>query len=146
MSAGNELIEYNHLHSEMGAVYHEAALRAGLSDSVMNILYTVVTLGEDCTQATICALSGISRQTINSAIRKLEREGMVYLENQGGKHRPIRLTQKGQALAQEKVLPMVRAEEAIFAAWPQEDREALMRLTRQYLEDFKKNLEEVQRL
>ena len=38
MSAGNELKEYNHLHSEMGAVYHEAALRAGLSDSVMNIL------------------------------------------------------------------------------------------------------------
>ena len=37
----NDMKRFNHLISEIDAVYHEAALKLGLSDSAMLILYTV---------------------------------------------------------------------------------------------------------
>ena len=135
-----EFKEYNYLHSEIGSLYHEAALAVGLSDSVMNILYTITTYGSECTQSNISWLTGISRQTINSAIRRLEQDGILYLEEINRKNKTIRLTEKGQALVDEKVMPMMAAELAVFENWSQEDREALLRLTQKYLNDFRYNL------
>lgn len=135
-----EFKEYSYLQSEIGSLYHEAAQKAGLSDSVMNILYTVTTYGAACTQSNICRLTGISRQTINSAIRKLEREGILYLEEGSRRKKAICLTEQGQALVEEKVLPTMAAEKAVLEGWSREEREELLRLTRKYLSDFKRNL------
>lgn len=139
-NAAAEFKEYCYLHSEIGAMYHDAALQAGLPDSVMNILFTVSTFGAECTQSNICRLTGIPKQTVNSAVRKLERSGILYLEEEGRKNKILRLTEAGQALVEEKVMPMMRAEQAIFAAWPEDERQALLRLTRKYLQDFQNNL------
>ncbi|MBQ7801825.1 MAG: winged helix-turn-helix transcriptional regulator [Oscillospiraceae bacterium] len=135
-----EFREYCFLHCEIPELYHEAAMRAGLSDSVMNILYTISVFGDDCTQSSISRLTGIPRQTINSAIRKLEREGILYLEEITRKTKIIRLTAQGQALTDEKVLPIIRAEQAVFEAWTPEERRTLLSLTRKYFHDFQRNL------
>jgi len=134
-----EFKEYNSIHCEMAPLYHEAALEAGLSDSVLNILYTLVIYGNECTQSNISRLTGISRKTIHSAIRKLEAEGHILLETTG-KSRPITLTDRGWALVQEKVLPLMQAENAVLESWSPEDRNALLRLSRKYMEDFQANL------
>ena len=140
-----DLQEFWYLACEIDAIYHQAALRVGLSDSVMNILYTLSTFDGTCTQSDICKLSGDGRQTIHSAIRKLEQEGLVYLEKSHRKNRPIFLTEKGKLLAQEKVLPLLYAEHAAFAAWPRQERQELLRLTRKYVEGFRKNLSRTQK-
>lgn len=132
--------EYIYLASEINALYHEAALQAGLSDSVMNILYTVLVFGDECTQSNICKLTGISRQTINSAIRKMEQEDILYLEDADNKRRRIRLTERGQELAEEKVMPVMDAEHAVFDCWSEQERQEFLRLTRKYLKDFKEKL------
>ena len=72
--------QYTHLAGEINALYHEAAVKMGMSDSIQNILYVVCEKGDVCQQSDISKLTGISRQTINSAIRKLEKENIVYLE------------------------------------------------------------------
>ena len=62
----------NHLQCEMSAVYHEMSLSVGQSDSVIQILYTICDSGgESCLLHDICNLTGLPKQTINSAIRKL---------------------------------------------------------------------------
>lgn len=136
-----EFKEYNDLHCEIGALFHDAAQRVGLSDSVMNILYTVTTYGVECTQSNISKLTGISRQTINSAIRKLESDGILFLQG-GRKNKAICLTERGQCLVAEKVIPVVEAEKSALASWTPEERKMLLYLTRKYVEDFKKNLNE----
>ena len=65
--------EYTYLAGEINSLYHEAALKMCVSDSVMNILYVICEKGNKCCQSEISKLTGISRQTINSAIRKLKR-------------------------------------------------------------------------
>ena len=56
----------------------------GVSDRVQNILYVICEKGTQCLQSEISKLTGISRQTINSAIRKLEKEDIIYLEQGRG--------------------------------------------------------------
>lgn len=65
--------KYTYLAGEINALYHEAAVKMGISDSVQNILYVLCEKGGKCLQSEISKLTGISRQTINSAIRKLEK-------------------------------------------------------------------------
>ena len=69
--------QYTYLAGEINALYHEAAVKAGISDSIQNILYVICENGTSCLQSEISKLTGISRQTINSAIRKLEKEDNV---------------------------------------------------------------------
>ena len=76
---------FNYLLGEMDAVYHEMALKLGLSDSAMIILYTICDQGDGCLLQNICRYSGMSKQTANSAIRKLEAEGIIYLESAGSR-------------------------------------------------------------
>ena len=88
--------EYTYLAGEINALYHEAAVKMGVSDSTMNILYVLCEKGDACLQSEISKLTGISRQTINSAIRKLEKDGIIYLKQGEGRNTIVCLTEKGK--------------------------------------------------
>ncbi len=88
--------QYAYLAGEINALYHEAAVKMGISDSVQNILYVLCEKGGQCPQSEISKLTGISRQTINSAIRKLEKKEIVYLEPGKGRNTILCLTEKGK--------------------------------------------------
>ena len=59
-----QLQYYNLLTSEIDEAYHNAALKLGLSDSAMVILYTLCSRENPCPLLEIARLTGISRQTI----------------------------------------------------------------------------------
>ena len=41
IKSNSEMIRFNNLNSEIFALYHEASVKLGLSDSAMQIFYTV---------------------------------------------------------------------------------------------------------
>ena len=84
----------------------------------------------------------MSKQTINSALRKLEAQGTVYLEASGGRKKTVCLTESGKALAERTVARLIEVENDIVAAWTQEDREQYLALTQRYLNDFKEKTRE----
>ena len=88
-------IEYNHLYKEFDDIYHDAALNASLSDSAFDILYGIFELGDGCLQRDICRTSCIPKQTINSAIRKMEANGWIELKPGKGRSMQIFLTDTG---------------------------------------------------
>lgn len=77
----DKIYQINCLTEEVDSLYHQAALKLGVSDSVMFVLYMLHIGGEKCLLYDIYKLSGISKQTINSAIRKLENDGIYILRN-----------------------------------------------------------------
>lgn len=133
-----KLKRYNYLIGETEATYHEISLKLGLSDSAMKILYAICDNGKSCLLQEICRSSGMSKQTVNSAIRKLENEGIVYLENVGQKAKNVCLTESGKELVQKTALRVIEIENSIFESWREEDVEFYLRLTEQYLVDLKK--------
>lgn len=124
---------FNYLLGEMDAVYHEMALKLGLSDSAMIILYTICDQGDGCLLQNICRYSGMSKQTANSAIRKLEAEGIIYLEPAGSRHKKVCLTEAGRDLAERTAKRIMQAENEIFASWPEADVEKYLELTEHFL-------------
>lgn len=128
-----EMRRYNHLVGEIDGVYHEMALKLGLSDSAMLVLYTLCVQGDACPLREICRSSGLSKQTVNSALRKLEAEGTVYLAPTSAKSKTVCLTEAGRALAAETAGQIIRLENEIFDAWPREDVARYLDLTERYL-------------
>lgn len=143
--SSKDMKRFNHLLGEIEAVYHEMALKFGQSDSVMNILYTICDYGESCPLQEICRRSGISKQTINSGLRKLETEGIVYLEQTGARGKNVCLTEKGKALARNTAIRVIEAENGILASWPKEDVEKYLELTERFLIAIKEKAKEIDR-
>ena len=135
-----EMRRFNYLISETNAAYHEAALKLGMSDSVMQILYTICNSGDSCQLGEICSLSGISKQTVNSALRKLEAGEIVYLEASVGRKKRVCLTDKGRALAAGTEVRLMEIENSILESWPKEEVEQYLELTRKYLEAVREKL------
>lgn len=77
----SNLREYNRIYKEVNDIYRDAASKFGLSNSVFDILYTICEVGEGCLQKDVCDATFIPKQTVNSAIRKLEQEGYLTLSN-----------------------------------------------------------------
>lgn len=133
---------YSYLTSEIDTLYHEAALKLGVSDSAMRILYSICMSGETCPLSEIVRLSGISKQTISSALHKLEREGIVRLSAEGKKKR-VCLTDAGKDLAGRTALRILQVEDEIFTSWTEEECAAYMELTEKYLRAFKEKIGEL---
>lgn len=136
-----QMKRFNLLLSEIDTAYHDAALRLGMSDSAMLILYTLCSCGGECMLGDIT--SGASKQTINSALRKLESEGIVYLEVFEGRKKKVHLTEKGRQLAGDTVFRVIEAENVIFASWSDEEKRIYIELTQRYLADFKEKVKEL---
>lgn len=128
-----EIKRYNYLISEIDSAYHELSLKFGLSDSAMKILYAVCDNGEGCLLQDISFYTGISKQTINSAIRKLEREDIIYLEPLNAKSKKVYFTDKGKRLAENTAYRVLRMEDDIFASWGKDDVDKYLELTEKYL-------------
>lgn len=138
-----DLKRFNYLTNEIDAAYHEASWKLGISDSAMIILYTICVNGEECLLSDITRLSGIRKQTINSALRKLEREQVVYLEDIGGRKKKICLTDQGKALVKDTVWKIVKMENEIFEEWEENECKQYIALTQKYLDSFKEKVKEL---
>lgn len=131
----------NCLTEETDSLYHQAAVRLGVSDSVLFILYMIYINGERCLLYDIYKSSGISKQTINSAIRKLEEQEIVYLEKQGGKNKTVCLTQKGKTYANKTAEKLLDAEYNAFSNWSEEEIEVYLRLIQKYNSSLREQIQ-----
>lgn len=81
--------------------------------------------------------SGLSKQTVNTSVHKLERAGYVELRVEHGRGTHLHLTEAGRVLVTKRIRPVARAEEAAFAAMAPGECEELLRLSRVYLEHLR---------
>lgn len=132
---------FNHLLGEIDAVYHELNWRLGLSDSAMVVLYTICDNGGCCLLQDICRRSGLSKQTVNSALRRLEADGILYLEAAGSKAKNVCLTESGKDFADQTAGQIIKAENEIFDSWSQEDLDKYLELTEAFLAALRQKAE-----
>lgn len=139
------LNKFNYLFGETEAAYHEVSLKMGYPDSAMKILYAICDNGGSCPLRTIRRRSGLSKQTMNSAIRKLEGEDILYLEQDGPRAKNAHLTAHGRAVAEETAMRILQIEKDIFACWTEEEVQIYLRLTERYLADFRERTARLER-
>ncbi len=135
----------NCLSNDMNLLYHQAARRLGVSDSVLCVLYMINEKGDRCLLYDICCESGISKQTINSAIRKLESEKILYLEQDKGKTKRICLTEKGKKYTSETAACLFEAECNAFKDWSDEEFDLYLSLMKKYNDSFRVQVKKIER-
>ena len=133
----------NYLNAELNALYHHASLKLGLTDSAAMVLYTIYDNGENCLLSDIYKQSGVSKQTVNSAIRKLEKERIIYLEQNSGRTKKVVLTDTGKEYVQKTVARLFDAEAAAFASWTEEEINAHIGFMEKYIDSFREQIEKL---
>ena len=134
------LKEYNHIYKEANDIYHEIARKLQLSDSALDIFYTIFEMGDNCLQRDICKASCMPKQTVNSSIRKLQTDGYLTLSPGKGRSMHIHLTASGKKLIQEKLVPLIRIENDAFEDMTVEECEQLIHLNVKYNQALRSRL------
>lgn len=124
---------YNQTYKEMCDLYHEIAQNMGLSDSAFDVLYAMCELKDGCLQKDICDRSYLTKQTVHSAVRKLIGQEVLRTESGKGRDMHLFLTEKGRALAERTVKPLMEQERTVFASMTPEEGQTLVRLTQKYV-------------
>ena len=129
----------NCLLSEMDAAYHEAAQRQGHNDSTSRILSMPCA---SLARPRRCVPS-VRAPVVNSALRKLEADGILYLEPSGARSKRVCLTEAGLRVADATAGRLIRLENSIFDEWPAEDVQQYLGLMERYLQAFRCKLPEL---
>ncbi len=108
---------------ERKSIYHEVAAKYGLSETTLWILYYISEFEEDQTQQDLCRQCFYPKQTINTAITGLAKDGLVELIPIPGtrNHKRIHLTPTGREFAARTAHPLKAAEEAAYGRFSEEE-------------------------
>lgn len=134
----------NGLANELDVLYHQAAKKFGVADSVLMVTYMIHEKGDGCLLYDICSESGLSKQTINSAIRKLEQDQVLYLEQDKGKTKRIRLTETGKVFVAQTATRLMEAEYSAFQDWTDEECSMYLKLMEKYNNAFRSEIEKME--
>lgn len=136
--------EFNQINGRIENVYHEAAVKMGLPDSEFWILYTLRVHEDSCLQTVLCRETGMTKSTVNSALKKMEKEELLLMCPGGGRNTRIRLTEQGISLAERTVDRLIEMENCIYTGWTGEEQELLMKLNREFLEQMEMQIKKYQ--
>lgn len=143
-----QLTVFNQIHKEMDIVYHNYAKGFGLSDTAFWILYSVSEHNGSFTQRELCNDWSFTPQTVNSALKELEKRGIITLEAVPGnrKNKWIRLTEQGKSLARRSVVPLMQAEYDSFAALRDEERKLILSTTQKHISILRNEINRINKM
>lgn len=121
----------NQCDKEMDDIYHCYAQKHGLSDASLWILYAIYDATDGITQTDICNCWFFSRQTINTALKGLEQQGIIELVSISGnrKSKNVVFTSSGKIMADQIITPLKEAENQVFAAFSDEENRLFVELS-----------------
>ena len=134
---------YNYILMETDAAYHDMAVKLGLSDSAMRILYILCINEDSCLLNDIARYSCMSKQTVHSSLHKLVGEGLLELQAVDGKKKSVRLTEKGSAFCEGSVRRIIALENTVINRWTEEERQIYLELSQRYLTEIKEQIKEL---
>ncbi|HJA35064.1 MAG TPA: winged helix-turn-helix transcriptional regulator [Firmicutes bacterium] len=141
-SSAKTLAAFREATMELDNLYSRFPKSCGLSEaeywSLLLIYEGIVT------QSRISEQLFLSRQTLNSAFKQLQKKGLIRLEPYQDNLRSKRafLTEAGKAFVEENVLRMHRVEERAWQHMSQEDQAVLTALTRKFSSCIRKELDD----
>lgn len=125
---------------EMDSIYQTLLSAKNISDGEFVVLNAILSLGEGCLQKDIAENSYMSKKTINSTIKKLEKEGFIKLKAGKYPNMHIYLTKQGLDHIKNNVLPIVNVEDRVLGSMPEADFDRLISGYSKYITSFKEHV------
>ena len=137
-----QLAAFNQLYKEMDEIYHVYAKEQGISDTVFWILYSLYENNSSYIQKELCSEWHYPPQTVNSALKSLEKQGIISLEAVPGnkKNKLVSLTEHGLTLTQRVIARLTDAERNAILSMTADERRTLLSLTEKYTEFLRRHV------
>lgn len=137
-----QLASLNQNDKILNELYHNYAASVRLSDTAFWIFYIAWTQGDGCTQKELCEAWAYSRQTVNTALKNLEKQGYIKLAFTEGnrKSKQILFTGRGKEFARKIILPLLEAERVSFGLLSEQERNDLILLSQKRTEFLKREI------
>lgn len=132
--------QLNGMLCEMDSIYQTLLSAKNMSDGEFVVLNAILTLGEGCLQKDIAENSYMSKKTINSTIKKLEKEGFIKLKAGKYPNMHIFLTKRGLDHIKSNVLPIVDVENNVLSSMPEPEFDRLVSGYSKYIASFKEHV------
>lgn len=144
ISTDKRMMAFNALWKEQDDIYRGIAKTLGLNESVFWILYCLRGSGENVTQSFMCSMMLEPKQTINTALKKMESDGLIFFSDSGDKRsKYIYLTEKGAALAKNTVDRVIVAERTAMEMMTEDEQRQFLELFRKYNDCLKEKMGEI---
>ena len=140
-----QLAAFNQLYKEMDEIYHVYAKEQGISDTVFWILYSLYENNSSYIQKELCSEWHYPPQTVNSALKSLEKQGIISLEAVPGnkKNKLVSLTEHGLTLTQRVIARLTHAERNAILSMTADERRTLLSLTEKYTEFLRRHVRRI---
>ncbi len=147
MDTIEHLKTYNQICKEMDIVYHNYAKSCGLSDMAYWILYSIAESDTYFTQRDFCKDWFFTPQTVNSALKDLERKGIIFLEAVSGnkKNKLIKPTEEGKNFMEQYITPVIQTESESFETMSKDECELMLSATRKYISALKEKIRNLEK-
>lgn len=139
MNTLSYLKTYNKIYKEMDIIYHGYAKKFGLSNMAYWILYSIAESDECFTQRDFCNDWFFTPQTVNSALKDLERKDIIFLESvpENKKNKLIKPTENGKKIIESVIMPLIKAECESFETLSKEECKLMLSITKKYISVLK---------
>ena len=128
---GTRLFSLNEMWKENADIYRRMAKQMNLTDTVMWALYTLRIEPGEITQSRMCEFLHEPKQTVNSALKKMEADGLITLQSGANRRtKTIHLTDAGLALARKTADRVAETEQKALAQFSEEEANQLFSLMR----------------
>ena len=140
-----QLAAFNQLYKDMDEIYHVYAKEQAISDTVFWILYSLYENNSSYIQKELCSEWHYPPQTVNSALKSLEKQGIISLEAVSGnkKNKLVSLTEHGLTLTQRVIARLTDAERNAILSMTADERRTLLSLTEKYTEFLRRHVRRI---
>ena len=133
----NKLKQLNGMLSELDNIYQSLLKANNVSESEYIVMFSIKELGEGCYQKDIANSSHISKKTVNSTIKKFEKDGFIILKAAKYPNMQIFLTDKGKLFLQNNIIPIINVENKVLENMSDNEFEFLTTYYKIYIKSFK---------
>lgn len=129
---------------ELVSVYHAVASKSGISDNEFWVWYALLYFEGDLSQQDICDKWSLPKQTVNTIIANLAKNGFVFLEQiPGSRNRKnICLSENGRKYGENIVKWVYEAEHNTLSKLTEQERHTCTKLMEKYIALLKEEIHE----
>lgn len=139
-----KLIAYNNIIKENDKIYRDLTKQLGLPVCAFWILYVLREAMKTLTQSEICEMLHEPKQTVNSALKKLNLDGYITLSSGNDRRsKCISLTEKGLRFAAETVDLVMTAEQNALSEFTEAELDTFISLFDKYTQTLKQKTKNI---
>lgn len=141
----NKLIAlYNSLYKETDEIYGKLAHFFGMSDTTFWLLY-FLRENNPSTQSELASYLSVPKQTVNTALKRLEEDGIISLETDPRNHRSklLRLTVSGEDYVKKTIDRVFDMELRAFSRFDERERDLFLCLAKKHVQLLGREAEKI---